>query len=61
MRPQSKHEPKNCKTWVDFINENEDIEKFEYPVPNTGNTGISTDSRQSDVFIGDLKNWNLLD
>ena len=59
---------KHESTWIDFKNENEDVEKLEFPIPNQDDkTGVTihnyimTDARQSDIFIGELKNWNLLD
>ena len=50
------------KTWVEFQDVNENVEKLEFPVPsNLQQHDLDIDARQSDVFIGDLKNWNLLD
>ena len=50
------------KTWVEFEDLNENVEKLEFPVPsNLQQHDTNIDARQSDVFIGALKNWNLLD
>lgn len=53
------------KTWVDFTSLSEDVEKLEFPVPREGNFVSSGEkdhnSNQSEVFIGPLSEFNMVD
>ena len=50
------------KTWVDFEKASEDVEKLEFPVPSCSvSNEMDLNSKQSEVFIKPLGDFNLLD
>lgn len=52
----------NGKTWVDFKDLKDDVEKQEFVVASTSdNDVLEINSKQSEVFTGPLKKLNLLD
>ena len=52
----------NVKTWVDFKDLKDDVEKQELVVASTSeNDVLEINSKQSEVFTGSLKTLNLLD
>ena len=65
MDPKQSCSAAPTKTWVDFVSLSEDVEKLEFPVPSDGKFVSCAEkehsSNQSEVFIGALSDFNMVD